>query len=255
MRIIIADDEPPARERIRSLLAREPDAEIAAECGTGQEAVKSVASLHPDLLFLDIQMPAMDGFEVLAALPKDRLPLIIFVTAYNQHAIQAFEVRALDYLLKPFTQARFKSAMQRARETLGQKNLQTIPSDLLEVLRQAQAQPPPTKQYLARVPVRAGERLYFVKTTQIDHLEAAGNYVVLHAGKENHIVRETLTALEAQLDPRKFIRISRSVMVNTDQIKEIQPMFKGEHALILHTGAQLTVTRGVREIQELLKFL
>ncbi len=250
MRIVIADDEPLARERIRSLLAHELDARILAECGTGPDTVKAVASLAPDLLFLDIQMPGMDGFEVLRALDKNRLPLIIFVTAFDQHAIKAFEVHALDYLLKPFKQTRFKETIQRARTALQNQQQQTLPADLINFLQKAK----PPRQYLSRIAVRTGERLFFVKTSQIDYLEAAGNYVVLHTAKENHVVRETLTALETELDPRQFIRISRSAIVNTDQIKEVQPLFKGEHALILQNGKHLTMTRGTREIQELLKF-
>ena len=250
MRIVIADDEPPARERIRSLLAQEQNVEIVGECGNGEETLKSVSELQPDLLFLDIQMPAMDGFEVLRSLQKTKLPLIIFVTAYNEHAIKAFEVHALDYLLKPFTQKRFRDSLQRARATLEAKKTTVLPADLLEIIQKAQT----PRTHLSRIPVRHGEKLYFVKTGQIDYLEAAGNYVVLHTGKETHIVRETLTALEAELDPRKFIRISRSALVNVDQIKEIQPLFKGEHILVLLTGTQLNVTRGVREIQDLMKF-
>ncbi len=250
MRIIIADDEPPARERIRSLLANETGAEIIGECGNGEETFRMVSELQPDLLFLDIQMPAMDGFEVLRTLDKTRLPLIIFVTAYNEHAIKAFEVHALDYLLKPFSQKRFKDSLQRARNTLETSKSHVLPEDLLKIIQKAQEQ----RTCLNRIPVRNGERLYFVKTSQIDYLEAAGNYVVLHTGKETHIVRETLTSLETELDPRKFIRISRSALVNVEQIKEIQPLFKGEHVLVLLSGAQLNVTRGVREIQDLMKF-
>lgn len=250
LRILIVDDEPLARERIRSLLQEEPDLEILGECANGPEALAAIQELHPDLLFLDVQMPGLDGFEVLRALPPERMPLVIFVTAYDQHALKAFEVHALDYLLKPFKQARFKQTLQRARQTLANQQAGAASQNLLALLGQAK----PHREYLTRIPVRTGDRLLFIKAEQVDYLEAAGNYIVLHAGKENHVIRETLTALEEKLDPKQFLRISRSTLVNLDQIKELQPLFKGEHAVVLLNGKQLTMTRGLREVQELLKF-
>jgi two-component system, LytTR family, response regulator len=252
IRTLIVDDEPLARERIRTLLSDESDVEIVAECADGQEAVAVIKKLSPDLLFLDVQMPGLGGFEVLRALGKEQLPLVIFVTAYDQHALKAFEVHALDYLLKPFKQARFKETVQRARATLASKQAGAISQNLLDLL--GGARPEREREHLARIAVRDGERVVFVKTAQVEYAEAAGNYVVLHVGKENHVVRETLTALESELDPKQFVRISRSTLVNVDQIKELQPMFKGEHVVLLHNGKQLTMTRGVRELQELLKF-
>jgi two-component system LytT family response regulator len=175
---------------------------------------------------------------------------VIFVTAHDQHALKAFEVHALDYLLKPFKQARFKETVQRARTVLSSADANSVSGKLLALLNQAR----PASEYIARIPVRNGDRVTFVKTALIDYMESAGNYVVLHAGKENHVVRETLSGLEARLDPKQFIRINRSTLVNLDQIKELQPLFKGEHAVLLHNGKQLTMTRGLREVQELLKF-
>ena len=250
IRTLIVDDEPLARDRIQSLLREEADIEILRECANGNEAVAAIKELSPDLVFLDVQMPGRGGFEVLREIDPAALPLIIFVTAYDQHALKAFEVHALDYLLKPFKQARFKETVQRARAALADRRAGAASAGLLELIGQAK----PERQFLGRIPVRNGERTVFVKTAQVDYFEAAGNYVVLHTGKENHVVRETLTALESKLDPKKFARINRSTIVNTDQIKEVQPLFKGEHVVVLHNGKQLPLTRGVRELEELLKF-
>lgn len=250
LRALIVDDEPLARERIRTLLREETDIEIAGECGDGPAAVAALRQLAPDLLFLDVQMPGMDGFEVLRALGRERLPVVVFVTAYDQHAVKAFEAHALDYLLKPFKPARFKETVRRAREHLANRDAGVVSKNLAALLGQAQ----PAREFISRIAVKTGERTVFVKTAQIDYVEAAGNYVVLHAGKDSHVVRETLAALEGQLDPKKFIRISRSTLVNADQIRELQPLFKGEHVVVLHNGRQLALTRGVRELQEALKF-
>lgn len=250
MKTLIVDDEPLARERVRSLLKDECDIEIIGECANGTEAIAAIKSKAPDLLFLDVQMPGLDGFEVLRALENEPLPLVIFVTAYDQHALKAFEVHALDYLLKPFKPARFKATVERAREVFANRQAGAASKNLLALLGQVQ----PARERLTRIPVRINERVVFVKTEQIEYIESAGNYVVLHTGKENHVVRETLTALEEQLDPKQFLRISRSALVNLEQIKELQPLFKGEHAVLLRNGKQLTMTRGIREVQETLKF-
>jgi len=223
---------------------------VLAECKNGQEALEAIKKQSPDLVFLDVQMPGMGGFEVLSALPQERMPMVIFVTAFDQHALKAFEVHALDYLLKPFKQARFKVTLERAREAFMNRQAGRASKNLLALLNDTK----PLREHLNRIPVRTGERVVFVKTAQIEYIESAGNYVVLHTGKENHVVRETLTALEEKLDPKQFIRISRSTLVNLEQIKELQPLFKGEHAVVLHNGKQLTMTRGIREVQELLKF-
>ena len=252
LRVLIVDDEPLARERVRSLLQDEPELEIVGECADGAEAVAGIKKHSPDLLFLDVQMPGMGGFEVLRALDQERLPLVIFVTAYDQHALKAFDVHALDYLLKPFKQARFKQALQRARQAFANHQAGATSKNLLALLNQIQ--PATAPAHLTRIPVRIGERIIFVKTDAIEYIESAGNYVVVHTGKENHVVRDTLTALEEKLDPKQFLRISRSTLVNLDQIKELQPLFKGEHAVLLRNGKQLTMTRGIREVQEALKF-
>ena len=250
IRALIIDDEPLARERVRTLLREEPDVEVIAECANGNEAVTAIKKHSPDLIFLDVQMPGLGGFDVLRALGKEPMPLVIFVTAYGQHALKAFEVHALDYLLKPFKQARFKQTVQRARETLASRQGGVLPKGLLELLGQAK----PVVERLTRIPVKTGERVIFVKTEHIHYIEAAGNYLVLHTAKENHVVRETLTSIEEKLDPKQFLRINRSMLVNLEQIKELQPLFKGDHAVVLLSGKQLTMTRGIREVQEVLKF-
>jgi two-component system, LytTR family, response regulator len=249
LKAILVDDEPLARERIRTLLAAEPDVELLAECTNGPEAVDAIRRQPPDVLFLDIQMPEMDGFEVLRALGAP-LPLVIFVTAFDEHAVRAFEAQALDYLLKPFKPARFRAALTRAREQLAHRQPDEITRQLLTLL---ESRGTPT-HYLTRISVRDRDRVRFVKTSDIDWLEASGNYVILHTGKENHVLRETLTALEAQLSPREFVRLSRSALVNLDRVQHVEPMFNDEHVVVLTTGARLPLTRGVRELQDRLKF-
>jgi len=252
IRALIVDDEALARARIRKLLAGEADLEIIGECANGPEAIAAIQAQGPELVFLDVQMPEVSGFDVLRALPVESLPAVIFVTAHDQHAITAFEVHALDYLLKPFKQGRFKEALQRAREACAARQAGAASENLLALLAQVQPQGP--RERLVRIPVRSGEKVTFVRTEQIEYIESAGNYVVLHTAKENHVVRETITALEEQLDSRQFLRISRSTLVSLDQIKELQPLFKGEYAVLLRNGKQLTMTRGIREVQQLLKF-
>ncbi len=249
IRTLIIDDEPLARERVRTLLSEDPEFEVLAECGDGPTALAAIQEHTPDLVFLDVQMPGMDGFGVLRELPEGKMPQVIFVTAYDQHALKAFEVHALDYLLKPFKQSRFKETLARAKARLATPT-PAIPQNLLDLISQLRG----PREYLARLSVKDGERVLFVKTENIDYIEAAGNYVVVHSGKENHVVRETLTNLEAALDPKKFLRISRSTLVNLDRIRELQPLFKGEHVVVLQDGKHLNMTRGLREVQEILKF-
>lgn len=248
IRTLIVDDEPLARERIRTLLRDEADIQIVGECADGPAAVKALEQESPDLAFLDIQMPGLDGFGVLRAIAKERMPVVIFATAYDQHALKAFEAHALDYLLKPFKPVRFQQAVQRAREQLAQRQAGAISQGLLELLGQTQ----PKREFVSRLALRDGERTVFVKSGQVEYAESAGNYVVLHLAKENHVLRETLTALEEKLDPKQFVRVNRATLVNVEQIKELQPLFKGDHVVVLHNGKKFTLTRGVRELQELL---
>jgi two-component system LytT family response regulator len=245
IRALIVDDEPLARERIRVLLRDEPDVEIAAECAGGEEAVEQVSRLRPDLLFLDVQMPEMDGFEVLQNLSAEQLPVVIFATAFDQHAVRAFDAHALDYLLKPFKPARFKEAVQRAREQLARREAGTATGGLLQLLAERAA----TSQ-LTRLAVKTEEKILFVAVSDIDSIESAGNYVVVHVGKENHILRDTLSNLEAKLPARHFYRVSRSAIVNLERVKELQPLFRGESVIVLKNGRTIPTTRTLREIQD-----
>ena len=245
LRVVIVDDEPLARERVRTFLAEEADVEIVAECGDGAEAVHRVEELHPDVLFLDVQMPRLNGFEVLEAIGTEAMPMVIFTTAHDDHAIRAFEVSAVDYLLKPFKQPRFRKALERARIQLRASAGGTADpqlSTLLAQWREGAGGGP-------RVLVKSPDRILFLKPDEIDHIEACGNYVVLHAGKEKHIVRETMTAMEARLGPAGFMRINRSVILNLSRIKELQPVAAGEYIVILKTGARLNMTCSLRELQ------
>ena len=244
LRVLLIDDEPLGRDRLRGLLAAEPDIEVVGECGDGPSAVAAARKLKPDVLFLDIQMPGMDGFDVLQALGAKRLPAVVFVTAYDEHALRAFDARALDYLLKPASRARLRQAIERVRAQLAS----TCVGDPETALRDLLASRP------RRIAVRTGERILYVSVDEIDWVEAAGNYVVLHAGAQNHIIRETLGALESELPPDVFLRLGRSSIVNLRRVKEIVTVAPGEHAAILHTGHRLAITRSLREVEERLRF-
>ena len=250
IRALIVDDEPLARQRVRLLLGEEPDAEVIGESEDGFEAVDQIQATKPDLVFLDVQMPDMDGFEVLRRVPKVLLPVVIFTTAYDQHALRAFEVNALDYLLKPSKPARFKEAVQRARDLIANKHAGVAARGLLALLGQM---PAPVGQ-LTRLAVKTPGKVYFVELDQIQAIEAAGKYAVVHVGKVNHVLRESMTSLESHLPSQQFLRISRSVIVNIDQIQELQPMFKGENLVVLKNGKSYPTTRPLREMQQKLEF-
>ena len=243
IRVVVADDELLARKFIRRMLKQDPEVEIIGECSNGAEAVAAIRKEKPDLVFLDVQMPEMDGFAVLDAVRLDHLPEIVFTTAYESYAIRAFELHALDYLLKPFDQVRFKAALKYAKERFHSqheedKRLQV--GTLLESIRLQQ-------EYLDRIIIRADGRITFLHTREIDWIEADDKYVHLHTGKGAKMVRQTLAAIEGELDPKKFLRVHRSAMVNVDRIKELQPLFNGEHSLILDDGTRLTLTRKYRD--------
>lgn len=245
LRVIIVDDEPLARERVRTFLADEQDVEIVAECADGAEAVSQIEKLRPDLVFLDVQMPRLNGFEVLEALGPEAMPIVVFTTAHDDHAIRAFEVSAVDYLLKPFKQPRFRKALERSRTQLQATKGNTPKPELSALLsqwREANGGGP-------RVLVKSPDRILFLKPDEIDHIEACGNYVVLYSGKEKHIVRETMTAMESRLNSSGFMRINRSVILNLSRIKELQPMAAGEYVVILKTGARLNMTCSLRDLQ------
>lgn len=244
LRIVIVDDEPLAREGIRNFLAEEPDVEIVAECADGADAVKRIEELRPEVLFLDVQMPRLSGFEVLEAIDASAMPAVIFTTAHDEHAIRAFEVSAVDYLLKPFKQARFRQALDRARAQVSAAKGGKVDSQLSALLSQwrENAGGP-------RVLVKSPDRILFLKPDEIDHIEACGNYVVLQCGKEKHIVRETMTAMETRLANSGFMRINRSALLNLSRIKELQPVGAGEYVVITKTGVRLNMTCSLRDLQ------
>jgi two-component system LytT family response regulator len=263
IRTLIVDDEPLARRRVRQLAAEEPDMEFVGECGDGAEALAAITEHAPDLVFLDVNMPGLDGLGVAGKLPRGRAPIIIFTTAYDQHAVRAFEARALDYLLKLLTAERFRAAVARAREHLEQRRAGEAARGLLDLLATRQSGAAPTAGgakpdveagYLTRLTIKTDDRLVVLRAEDIDSIEAAGNYVSVHAGKESHILRDTLANLESQLAPEKFLRISRATIVNLDRVKELQPGFKGEHVVVLRDGRKLAMTRGLREVEQALRF-
>ncbi len=246
IRAIIVDDEPLAREGIRTFLAEEPDVEIVGECADGASAVRAVEQSRPDLLFLDVQMPRLDGFDVLEAIAPELAPLVIFTTAHDAHAIRAFEVNALDYLLKPFKQSRFKTALQRAREQLAGRSATGGDPSLASLLASLRV---PARR-APRILVKSPEHILFLKAEEIDHIEAAGNYLVLHAGQSRHIIRDTMAAMEARLDAAGFMRVSRSAMVNLNRIAQLEPLLApGEFRVILKSGARVNMTCSLAELR------
>lgn len=246
IKVIVVDDEPPARRNLRALLKNNSDVELVKECGNGREAVNSIRALQPDLVFLDIQMPEMDGFEVLEQLSGVPLPIIIFVTAYDQYALRAFEVSALDYLLKPFSDERFRKALEQARQQIAQQDAVELGSKLLRLMgaREVKAEAP---RYLTRLMVKTAGRVIFVRADEVDWIEAYDNYVRLHTGGKAHLLRQTMNELEAALNPEQFARIHRSTIVNLDRIRELHPHFNGEHLVILRDGTELKLSRSRRE--------
>jgi two-component system LytT family response regulator len=243
IRTLIVDDEPLARKRLRDLLERDPEIELAGECGDGREAVNLVRRLRPDLVFLDVQMPLLDGFGVLAALGTDLPPAVVFVTAHDRYALKAFEVHALDYLLKPFDRVRFATALGRAKSQLQTAKPPLLDRRLLDLLQTVKE----SQQFPERLVVKSADRVCFVRVADIDWIEAAANYVRLHVGKEEHLLRASMAGLEDQLDPIRFVRIHRSTIVNIERIREMQPAFHGDYAVILRDGTELTLSRGYRQ--------
>jgi two-component system LytT family response regulator len=240
---LIVDDEPLARKFVRRMLEKHRSVEVVGECGNGKEAVAAIRGKKPGLIFLDVQMPEMDGFTTLEILGAECLPQIIFVTAYEQYAIRAFEIYALDYLLKPFDQPRFDKALNRVFEkSADRRQTQTEQRQIAALLENVARK----SHYLERLVVKTGGRIIFLKTTEIVWIQADDKYAHLHTANKSHLVRQTLGALEAQLDPQKFIRIHRSAIVNVDSVKELQPMFTGEHTVIMENGTKLTLSRSYK---------
>jgi two-component system LytT family response regulator len=242
IRTLIVDDEPLSRRRIRDLLENEPDFELIGECDDGVEAVATLREQPCDLVFLDVEMPGLDGLEVARRLASGNGPAIIFVTAHDCYALPAFEVHAVDYLLKPFDRARFRKALAWAKTAI-RRDQEEAPADLAPP---ALAELRGGRNPLERLTIKSGGRIYFLKTKDIDWVEAAGNYLRLHAGGTTHSLRETMNNLEARLDPDRFWRIHRSTIVNVDRIRELQPLFHGDYVVILADGKELTLSRTYR---------
>jgi two-component system LytT family response regulator len=244
LKVLIVDDEPLARRRLLSLLKDHADLEIAGECGTGRDAIATIRRSRPDIVFLDIHMPGMDGFEVIETIGIEKMPVVIFVTAYEKHALQAFDVNAIDYLLKPFDEKRLLVALKRARKQVGLRSKDSVSLD--HRIMGAIADATNRGRYRARFAVKSAGRVYFVPVEEIDWIDASGKYVHIHAGKEEHLHRAAIGQIETELDPEHFARIHRSTIVNIKQIKELQPLFHGEYAVILKDGTELTLSRGYR---------
>jgi two-component system, LytTR family, response regulator len=246
IRTLIVDDEPLARRALIRLLKLHRDVEVVGECGDGESAIAASKSFRPDLLFLDIRMPEKDGFQVVAGLAEDAGPAVVFVTAYDQHAIQAFDVHAVDYLLKPFSEERLAKALDRVRERANRSIDNSAVQVLLAEIRKRDEQP----LFLQRIPVTHNGRIHLLATSEIDRIEAMGNYARLHTRKTSFELRETLQNMEKKLDPSKFVRIHRSTIINLDSVQEIQAWFRGGHLVVMKDGTELRLSRYQREAVE-----
>ena len=240
-RVLIVDDEPVARRRVRRLLRGQPEIEIVGEAGDGRLALRAIAEHDPDLVLLDVQMPELDGFQVVKALGARSRPSIVFVTAFDEYALRAFEVHAIDYLLKPFTRERLQSSLSRVHSApmgpglAGDPRIAALLADLANRPR-----------FLRRLPVRAGARVVLLEVGEIDWIQSADNYVLLHAGPREYLLRDTLTHLERELDPQEFVRIHRTALVRLDRIGDLLPSVHGDFRVTLKSGAQLTLSRHYR---------
>jgi two-component system LytT family response regulator len=248
IRVLIVDDEPIARRGIRQHLRGEGDLEVIGESGDGAAAIDAITELTPDLVFLDIQMPEVGGFDVVEAIGVARLPAVVFVTAYDEHALRAFDVHAVDYVLKPIDRHRFRTAVERARRRLSHApgQLDRRIAAALEDLGR------PAQDYAKRLAIKGGGRVILVDVDEVDRLEAAGNYVEVHSGARHHLVRETMASLEARLDPARFVRVSRSSIVNAERVRELQPMFNGDFVVVLRDGTRVAGSRRYRAALDML---
>lgn len=258
IRTLLVDDEPLARRNLRVLLKDDAEVEIVGEAGNGPEALAAICKHSPDLVFLDIQMPELDGFGVLERIEAEQLPVIIFVTAFDQYALRAFEFHALDYLLKPFDDARFEKALRRAKQQVEQREIKDLSGRLIALLEGRDAQGPaertPQASYLTRLLIKSAGRVSFLKVDEIDWIGAEDYYVKLHVGRKSHLLRETMNEMEVKLDPAKFVRVHRSAIVNLDRIRELQQPYSGEYLVVLQDGTELKLSRSRREqLQTMLK--
>ena len=237
LRTLIVDGESRARQRLRSLLAKEADTAVLGECATSAEAIRDIRELAPDVVFLEINMPEMNGIELVSRLPASSRPLIIFVSAQHKHTLEAFELGAVDYLLKPFKPARFNQAVARARVRLQERGAPARPVES------------PAPVYLKRLIVRLTEHQLVVPAADIDWMESASNYIVLHSGGATHVLRDTLNSLEKRLSPVQFLRVGRFAIVNLDRIRKLKPTDAGDHIIVMADGAEVPITCGIREVQ------
>lgn len=244
IRALIVDDEPLARRAIARFLSKDSDVKVIDECGDGESAVETIRRQQPDLVFLDIQMPEMDGFEVLHEVGAERMPVTVFVTAYDQFALRAFDANAVDYLLKPLEKRRFERALARAKSRVTGKHTHDELRRLISSIQRLAS----ARQYVDRLAIPADGRIFFVPAKEIDWIEAEGNYLRIHAGNRKHVLRQTLTELEKCLNPSEFLRIHRSTIVNVRRIKEIQAWFHGYHRVLLEDGTELRMSRYQQEI-------
>jgi two-component system, LytTR family, response regulator len=253
IRTIIADDEHLARKKLRVLLDSEPGVQVVAECQDGEQAVSAIKTHRPDLLLIDIRMPDMDGFQVLKQIAADEMPVVVFTTAYDQFAIRAFEAHALDYLLKPFDRERLHHAVERARAELLKVHDRDLTGRILDLLAKSIEPKIESKQVDDRMVIRAGGKVVFLDVKEIDWIEAAANYVKLNVGKDSYLLREGIGSISERLDPDRFVRIHRSVIVNVRKIKELQPCESGEYIAVLRNGKELSCSRGYRtQLQRLI---
>jgi two-component system LytT family response regulator len=248
IRALIIDDESVARRRISRLLSSETNIEVIGECSTGLQALSVIEKESPELLFLDVEMPEMNGFDLLAQLNQNTLPAVIFTTAFDKYAVRAFENHAMDYVLKPIDSTRFHDAIEHARSHLKLRARTGVDNALLKMIAEIQKD----RVRIERIVVKQPGRAFFVKVATIDWFEAADNYVRIHVGPETHLVRESMNAIEARLDPDRFVRIHRSTVVNIDRIKEIQSFFQGSHVVVLATGQKLKLSRNYRDKLEVI---
>jgi two-component system LytT family response regulator len=246
IRAVIADDECLARKKLRILLDSEPQVAVVAECPNGRETVAAIRSFRPDMLLLDIQMPDMNGFEVLSEISSNEMPQVIFTSAYDQYAIRAFEAHALDYLLKPFDQDRLHAAIARASSEIRKCKDQDLTNRVLELLSAVKSGKPPIPEFDERLAIRTNGRVVFLSLEEIQWIEAAANYVRLNTGKVSYLFRETISRVSERLNPSHFVRIHRSAIVNVRQIKELIPVNSGEYVVVLHSGKELSCSRGYR---------
>jgi two-component system, LytTR family, response regulator len=245
----VVDDEPLARDTLRRLLAGDADVELVEDCAGGEDAVRRIREAEPDIVFLDVQMPEVDGFEVLRRVYPAIVPAVVFVTAYDAHALRAFEAEALDYVLKPFDDERFHRALQRAKARVRERRAHRLAGRLVAELGGASPRADaeaPSSPWVERLPVRQGGRVVFVRVDEVDWIEAADYCVRIHAGGRAHLVRESMRELEARLDPGRFFRIHRSALVNVARIRELEPHFHGEYVVVMQDGARLRLSRGRR---------